>query len=293
MSASNGNRLRSLLLALTLLAALWPGGAATAQDDRLIRFDRYEVLISRFDTGANTFQVYESYTLTAERGPFRRGARSVNTAHMDGIEGLTVYEGDSPLQGVETCGDAPGTFCLQQGGEQAEILFNFRAPLESGQSRKIDVVYTVRGRLRRYTDGDRLHWTPIHTGAIEVRSGTVTISLPEGLNVLSATIAGNRWPVTTEAGRAVYTLPPDIGIVEPLEINVQFTHDGRLAAPVWQPAYDRAGGLATEESGPTMPLIALAVVLAGALAILALAVVKNRRRPATDADYSANSTADA
>ena len=98
-------------------------GSVHSQDNRSLRWNRYDVTINNFDTSTNRFDVTESYVLAIETGPFSFGFAEIPMDRLERITNVIVYQDGTPLNA--TCSGARGTFCAT-GIEDYSIRYYFR-----------------------------------------------------------------------------------------------------------------------------------------------------------------------
>jgi len=78
---------RFLLVALLLILLI--GGVASAQDDRSITWQQWDVTIDNLDTSANRFDVVET-TMIEFSGTFRFGQRVISWDQLDRISSVRI-----------------------------------------------------------------------------------------------------------------------------------------------------------------------------------------------------------
>jgi hypothetical protein len=167
------------ILFVALLLLLLTGGVASAQDDRSITWQQWDVTIDNVDTSANRFDVSETTTIDFF-GTFRFGQRVISWDQLDRIIGVSVSQDGAPL--TPGCANERGTFCARRTSEGTEITYYFRQPMTNEVGR-FEIAYSVEGALRSYEGGDQLWWIAIpseHFG-FPIENSTITVILPEGM----------------------------------------------------------------------------------------------------------------
>lgn len=229
---------RFLLVALLLI---WlTSGVASAQDDRSITWQQWDVTIGNLDTSANRFDVVETTTIEFS-GTFRFGQRVIIWDQLDRISSVNVSQDGILL--TPGCANERGTFCARRTSEGTEITYYFRQPITNGVGH-FEIAYLVEGALRSYEGGDQLWWVAIpseHFG-FPIENSTITVLLPvgmaprEGIDPVETYGAPGDVQVrgTTVTARATSAISGD----QSFEIRVQYPHDPSAVPPVWQADFD-------------------------------------------------------
>ncbi len=271
--------LAAILGVLWLGAALGPSPATSTPafaQDRYLYWERFDVTIDRMETATNRFRVTEDYRLVVERGPFRYGFREIPTERMEALEGLQVFHNGQPL--TPNCSQYPGTYCVTQTSNAVSLRYYFSAPLESNTTANIRLVYTVRGALRAYEEGDELFWVALPPDlSFPVHWSRVTVHLPEGVQPLAATSYPNTWRQQINGNVITWDSPEWPSRQGQAEVRVKYPHDPQMPQPSWQAAYDREQAY-IEKWQPLVSLLVLALSALVAIGgVLGLIVLYQRR----------------
>ncbi len=228
-------------LAVVLIGALTLTSSAAAQTKTFF-WERFDVEIQVQENG--DLLVTERQVLDFSGAPFTFGYRNIEHEGLDGIDQVSVREGDTQYQ--ESSSREPYTFDVSRGGGETEINWYFPSAL--GPNSYI-LNYRVRGGVRTEPSGDQVFWNalPADLGA-RVENSTITIILPEGIQAASTTaliggVENNAIETSvSEGGRTVtYTLLQPRGSGKAVEVGVRFP-SGQLPieTPGWQAAEQRA-----------------------------------------------------
>ena len=270
-----------ILGALGLIGGLWGFAAksatpATAQSDRYLYWERFDVTIDQMDTSTNRFRVTEDYRLTVERGPFRYGFAEIPTGRLDAIEEVQIYQDNLPF--TQACSDLPGTYCVTQSGDSLSVRYYFRAPLTDNSTAHITLVYRVRGALRAYEEGDELFWVALPPDlSFPVHWSRVTVQLPDGVEPLAATSYPDTWTQQISGNVITWDSPEWPSRQGQAEVRVKYPHNPAMPPGSWQAAYDREQAY-IDKWQPLVSLLVLALsALVGIGGVLAVVITYQRR----------------
>jgi len=227
-----------LLFAAAASAGVIGGGphSATAQDNRSLRWDRYDVRLDSFDTSANQFRVTEDYELYVERGPYSYGFAEIPMDRLNSITDVSVAQDGFALRAA--CGQVQGTFCASSSGDTYSITYYFRQSADSGETVNIQIGYTVTGALRSYEKGDQLWWVAVPGDrSFPVRASTITVELPADRPPQVWT-SYPQFPVEVEGSSVTWTVNRTLRGGDEVEVRVQYPHDPAMAKPGWQTGFD-------------------------------------------------------
>ncbi|MCC6803103.1 MAG: DUF2207 domain-containing protein, partial [Anaerolineae bacterium] len=232
--------------------------AVTAQDDRSVYWQRWDVVIDNVDTTNNHFNVTEIYDVQFT-GSFTYGSAVIPTDNLTSITNVQVSENGQPLR--DSCGVERGNYCVRNSPDGLEITYYFPQPV-ANDTVHVEIGYTVSGALRVYPDGDQLWWIAIpseHYG-FSIGSSTITVQLPSGYapreGVDPVVTYGAPSDVQVNGTKVVATATRQIGGYESFEIRVQYPHDPNAIAPGWQQSFDQQ----REFDENVLPLINLGVI---------------------------------
>lgn len=231
---------RFLLLSISLiLLSLMPfSGSAGAQDNRSLRWDRFDVTIDNIVTSANRFDVAESYELVIETGPFSYGFAEIPMDRLDTIDNVAVYQDGREL--TENCMSGSGSFCVTFVDNNFNVQYYFLSPVQSGDRVDIRIEYTVHGALRSYEDGDQLYWVAVPEDlSFPVVDSKVTVIMPENLPPEVTASYPDTWREVIEENTVIWTAPGRMNPGDSVEVRVQYPHDPQMEKPSWQAGYDR------------------------------------------------------
>jgi uncharacterized membrane protein YgcG len=254
--------------------------------------DQIEMQIEMLPDG--TLRVVETQQISVQAGILYEGFRQFNLLFTDGIEILTVREGDLALAEAQ-----PGTDCVDcytvetktpsswwasyspvydevRITEEAagEVLLNwFVLPLVSGESSQFTLEYLVEGAVLPSDDEQFLNWTAVSNNDVPVQTVQVIWRLPNGLGLEDANFAGANLDVSrTDDGAILLTNLERIMPNTPWQIELTLPPDAlNVAIPAWQDKIEAevAEGIAYQERQARNGLIRLMVtILAIVLAIL-------------------------
>lgn len=224
----------SLILVFLLLLLVAPS-AGEAQT-KTYYWESFNVDVQVLADG--DLRVTERQTLVFSGAPFSFGFRKVATNNTDGIADISVREGDIVYE--ESFGSSPHTFTAEDEGN--EIAINWYFPQTTGRH-SYTISYTVQNAIRTEPSGDQVFWNalPADLGA-RVENGTISITLPEGIEAASTTAlfggseGENLATSVSEDGRRVtfqLTQPRPSGTA--VEVGVRFPSGQlNLETPAWQ-----------------------------------------------------------
>ncbi|HVL24054.1 MAG TPA: DUF2207 domain-containing protein [Thermomicrobiales bacterium] len=182
-------------------------------------------------------------------------SRQVSTAMYDGEAGthhVTEENGELVIEyGFEPTGSATMSY------------------LSGSQVRTIVLEYDVAGAIRDYPDAaepwQQLHWLAISkdvTGIADIRSASVTVTLPEDVPVEELAYA----PEPEEVSTNMLTWPSrSMGEGDAFDVQVAFPAITAATTPDWQPAAD-AHDAAAEDRDNQKALGSVLLIAAGVLA---------------------------
>lgn len=234
-----------------------------SSDGRSLRWDRFDVTIDNFNTNANQFVVTEDYTITVDTGPFSYGFAEIPLDRVESISNVTVYENNVPL--TRSCNGARATACVQDDGKLLSIQYYFVSPVQSRETRRITLEYTVTGALRSYAKGDELFWVALPEDlSFPVESSRVTVNLPATAPALAATSYPDTWDYSASGNTLTWVSPPRPSDDGMFEVRVKIPHNPIMPKPSWQAGFDRE----TWYIDNVQPIVTLlAVIVAGLLGI--------------------------
>lgn len=288
MRSAKGAQKVFALLVLSLFLVLLNNAVVSAQDDRSVFWNVWDVEIDNIDTAANRFDVREIYDISFN-GSFSFGSAVIPRDNLESIDNIQVFEGGELL--TQTCNEASGTYCVENSGNEVSITYYFQRPITNGRQ-TFEISYTVDGALRVYEEGDQLWWNAIpaeHFG-FEIGSSTITVTMPEGFAprrdidpvVTYGEEANSPTPPTTvqvEGNRVIARATRVIRGDESLSIRVQYPHDPDARMAAWQPGFDSQRQF-EESVGPFISLIAgllaLIIGIGGPLFILTQYLTRGR-----------------
>ncbi|MCC7446949.1 MAG: DUF2207 domain-containing protein [Anaerolineae bacterium] len=246
---------RYLIAGILLCGVLLSGYTVSAQDNRSLRWDRWDVTIDKMVTQDNQFDVTENYVIAVTQGPFRFGTRNIPLNRITRIEGLQVSEGGVALRG--DCSGSAGTFCGAISGGEYQIRYEFRSPANSGARRSFRIKYTVRGALRSYPGGDQLWWNALAPDRpFSVIDSTVTLTLPADRPLIKAASYPDTWAQSVSGNTITWEAPGNLGKGGTVEVRVQYPHDERMPVSSWQADFDRNQAL-EETLRPILGILSL------------------------------------
>jgi len=286
------------LLAITLAFGLPAVGVQAQSDNRSLHWMRWDVLIDQIDTTANSFRVKETYNLAIDSGPFHGGFRNIPLNRIDSIDNIQVTDNNTSLRMLNTANcptSNPGVACYtatsiiqstSSGSNsttysftnaQEKITYVFTETLNGGDTRNVNITYTVHGALRSYAGGDQLYWGALATDRnFDVQASRITVQLPPGLTADTiATYPAWSQETGAAAGTLVFDSPGDQGSSNSVEVRIQYPHNPAMHAPGWQSFYDTIRNL-----NPVLTLIALVVsmlLLVGGILFAILRLTAHQR----------------
>ncbi len=255
---------RKWAVAIALAVLIFMVNGVTAQDNRSLIWQRWDVLIDNVDTENNSYRVTEHYEIEF-RGTFSFGVRDIEHDMLEDIQNIQITDRGTQLR--SGCLNQAGTFCARDTESSTDITYNFASPISNGKG-IIEISYEVVGNLLIYEGGDQLWWDAVpsdHFG-YPIRSSTVTVELPEGStprkDVDPVVTYGATSEITVEGTTVVATASNGIGSSESFSIRVQYPHNPNARVAAWQTSFDQ--DLATR------PLVNIGVILASVLIGLGL-----------------------
>ncbi len=173
-------QLLTLLLVLFFFALARPAAAQT----QTYFWEQFNVDVEVLENG--DLRVTEQQVLNFGGAPFSFGFREIPTGFSgrnDGISDVSVTEGATAYR--ESNARTEYTFRVERDSDSATIYWYFPPALGS---RAYTISYTVHGGVRTEPSGDQIFWNamPGDLGA-PINSGRVTITVPEGIEILSTT----------------------------------------------------------------------------------------------------------
>jgi uncharacterized membrane protein len=257
-----------LVLLLSLLLIL----PVSAQDNRTVVWERWDVVLDNIDAVANRFDVTEIYDVEFS-GTFRFGSRVLEMNNLDVVENIQVSQNGQALSRDCSGGNNPGTFCASWQNREYTIVYNFFDPITDSSS-NFEIKYTVVGALRIYDDGDQIYWSAIpdeHFG-FTIRNSAVTVELPAGYAPREGADPYATYGAATNIslnGSTVTAVATDgVSGNEELEIRVQFPHNPDAQPPEWQASFDSSRAF-EENVKPLLRIgafvVSLLILLGGSL----------------------------
>ncbi|HAL62161.1 MAG TPA: hypothetical protein DCP08_07120, partial [Chloroflexi bacterium] len=224
---------RKVSIALILIVFLGLVGGVQAQDKEYY-WNRLDVDITV--QGNSDILVTETWELTYTEGRFHFIYRNVPTDRLEDISLVKVLvDGQKAVPGRE----APYTYETYYDGGNYVIKVYF--PYTHDSTHTYVLSYLVQGGLRIYEGGDQLWWKAVFADRdFVVRSSTVTVHLPEGVEEVQK-VAAYGWDAYTDIrdSRTVIFVAQDISPGRELEVRVQFPHGiVEASPPSWQAAED-------------------------------------------------------
>jgi uncharacterized membrane protein YgcG len=217
-----------------LVSGAWPASAQT----KTLVWDNYDVTLTIEPDG--DLRVVERQVIRFLSGTFTQGWAVIPLDKTEGIDAVTVADGDGvQYQEVGFSAD-PHTFSTHRGDEGLEIEWSF--PPVSEDVRTFTLAYTVHGGLRVADEGDTLQWIAIDNERdFPIQAASVTVRLPEGASFLAIDSAGVEtvWNQVSGGRAVVFEAAQPLSAYDTLEVGIKFTH-GVIPdrAPAWQSAQD-------------------------------------------------------
>ncbi|MCA9917018.1 MAG: DUF2207 domain-containing protein [Anaerolineales bacterium] len=241
-----------------------------------------------------TLNVVETQQVSVQAGILYQGFRQLNLLFTDGIQILSVSEGDFPFREVDPGSDCINCYTVETKAplswwasyspvydevrinEEAagNVNLNWYVPaLVSGESSQFTIEYRVEGAVLPSETEQYLNWTAVSNYDVPVQNVQVTWQLPNGLNLEDASFDGTNLDVSRSAdGAIVLTNLERILPNTPWQIELTLPPNALDAAvPAWQQKIDAevVEGIAFQEEQARQALIRLVVgILAVVLAIL-------------------------
>ncbi|MCC6703875.1 MAG: DUF2207 domain-containing protein [Thermomicrobiales bacterium] len=247
--------IRGLGLLVLLLALLTPAFTppVSAQSSDPVVWTRFDVDLDVQPDG--TVHVTETQEIRFTGGPFRYGFAEIPLSRVDDLDNVVVTEIDDNgnRTAYEQVRDArsadPGTYSISEQGGMLSIEFQFDRARD--ESRTFVLEYDLTGAIRVYDELDppnlQLWWTAIAAETTEtapVRSATVTVTLPEPVDVSEVIILAEDGTVAaapdayTDDGRTFTWRASNLRSGQELEARVQFPDILDVEKPAWQVADD-------------------------------------------------------
>ncbi|MEZ4636686.1 MAG: DUF2207 domain-containing protein [Caldilineaceae bacterium] len=258
----NQLRLRriALLLLICAVGMILATGSVLAQDAPVV-YQRYDVDIHIQADGSFVVREIQEVLFNEE---FETAFAEIPTDMTESIGEVQVYEmlaGREVVYVNATRADndplLPYTFVTEREGKAIYVDWAY-SPTAAGETRTFIVEYTVIGGLWIYNDGDILEWraVPGDRGGVPVESSTVTVTLPEALDVADLpttaygpefdtryALAGVTNPLTepTTADQVVFEAATPLPDGQAFQVQVGFPHGIVAAEPSrWQVIEDTA-----------------------------------------------------
>ncbi len=205
-----------------------------------------------------SLEVTERQTLAVDVGHLYSGYRVIPWLYLDRITEVAVASDQRSFQFSQ----APCEYCyvveerpgkgdwVRFDGEQV-IIDQDRAgstlvewafpPLGSGQSATFELRYTVLGAVRVMTEAQTIDWTAVFADRdAPVEAATVSLHLPEGLNVDEVTVSGGATARQPD-GSLEITHDGPVPAGQTWSITLQLPADATAAQkPAWQGALEQA-----------------------------------------------------
>lgn len=263
---------RSSAVVVILLLLLGAPAAATAQESRQLRWDRYDVTIDLRPDGS--FRVCEQQDITFVRGSFSTGSRVIPLGRVTDIREVQVVEAGRPYRAGD--GQQPNTFSARREDNNLRIAWAY--PSTSGRTRAFEICYTVLGGLAILESSAQLQWKAVFGDRpFPVTTSTTTVRLPQPV-APAKLIARSFNPSVRGTIVDPQTVRFEAGSVpanQEVEIGLEFPRDlVATSVPAWQamkPYQDLAnlalGGLA------------LLLLVGGGLGLLGLWYTRGRDLP--------------
>jgi hypothetical protein len=202
-----------------------------------------------------TVHVTETQVIRFNGGPYTTAFAEISLARVDDVDNVQVFEINEAGARTEfrrtpsTASETAGTFhAVEQGGM---LLVDFFYEPAINETRTFGLEYDLSGAIRVYDELDppnlQLWWTAISAGTTEaapVVSSTVTVTLPEAVDVSDVVILGEDGIVAddpdsyTDDGRTFTWHAENFDIGEELDVRLQFPIIIDVDKPAWQVADD-------------------------------------------------------
>lgn len=205
-------------------------------------------------------RVVETQQIAFTGGWFDTAFRSLPADRMERLSDVLVSEitPEGTTQAYQPVAQAtPGGYTTVRNGDQIDIQWWFPRT-NAPYTRTFQLVYTVQGATRLYPNGepsldqphDQLWWEFIWADRnVDVRSATLTLSLPPGINPLSPVFAAETVGAqattqisgTEQSGvQVLVNAKNGVHAGQSLEVHIQFPH-GTITGkpPAWQAGFDR------------------------------------------------------
>ncbi|MEX0788113.1 MAG: DUF2207 domain-containing protein, partial [Anaerolineales bacterium] len=224
---------------LVLMALSWiPARPQAAAQNKTLIWERYDVTLTIQPNG--DLAVEEQQRIRFTSGTFTQGYAIIPTNKTEGIDTVSVTDGDGArYQSVGYSSD-PYTFSANSTGDGLEIVWSF--PPVSGEARTYILSYVVHGALRVSPQGDTLQWIAIDNERdFPIEEASATVHLPRGASFLEIDSAGisTEWNQNSAGTAVVFRATEPMSSYDTLEVGIKFTH-GVIPdrAPAWQAAQD-------------------------------------------------------
>jgi uncharacterized membrane protein YgcG len=258
-------------VAIALAVLIFAVSGVTAQDNRSLVWERWDVVIDEVDTANNQYHVTERYEITFS-GTFSFGVRDIEHDMVEDIRNVTITDRGTPL--TSGCLNRAGTYCVRESFNSTDITYNFSAPITNGKG-VFEISYDVIGNLLVYEGGDQLWWDAIpsdHFG-YPIRAATVTITLPDGFAPREGTdpvvTYGAAGEIEVNGTEVIARATNGVGRYDPFTVRVQYPHDPNARIAAWQTAFDQEVAFDTN----VRPFINIGVALISLLIGLGLPVL--------------------
>lgn len=236
------------LLCASMVAV--PSIVAAQSAGQSLEWSRYDVDL---DVQANgDVQVTETQVVQFD-GRFRTGFANIPLDQVESIDNVEVAIGNGAGAQPEAATEVrsfdrePGTYEVNRNSSTLEINYAFE-PTSASRStddneRTIVLSYVVHGGLRVYTDltppNQQLRWiaiAPDVTDIAPIRQSTVTVTLPERVNVDDTVAAPD---TVSSDGQTFVWSRSNMSAGSEFQVNLQFPPVTSATKPAWQDQYDR------------------------------------------------------
>jgi hypothetical protein len=242
-----------VLLFGVLFAGVPGPGTIDAQSRDPVQWTEFNV---DFDVRPDgTVHVTETQVIRFTGGPYRSAFAEISMARVEDIDNVVVAQIDDAGNRTDfrrvrgTLSPPPGTYYVAEDGGMLLIEFFYEPAID--ETRTFVLEYDLTGAIRVYEELDppnlQFWWTAISAGTTEaapVVSSTVTITLPEVVDVSDVVILGEDGQAAldpnsyTDDGRTFTWRAEDFDAGEELDVRLQFPVIIDIAKPDWQEADD-------------------------------------------------------